>query len=308
MVAWGGRGGLVSRGALLALCHSDFTSWRVEAGEKGNGLCWYNSDRTYLRCCIGEDPDCWQGIWITRELCCYPLTEQSQRCFDSIEEKVEAKIKALRDFQAQAEDAELDDQTLPFCGAVSATAAILLKASVRKMEAEVDQIIDGDLQSLRPQPEIVRTDGPKLFWNMGGTQLARGGDASFGTEQAAHAARDDAMMERCVVLFVPFIDAKFVESTTLPPMALDLERFLKDEGLFVRHGCRYDLSDLVDRLQWLISHDPEAKAIAQNGVAFAHRIPSSGRCFYTLSCHLTCDDYIHYIDRLLRAYAKKLHS
>ena len=43
MVAWGGRGGLVSRGALLALCHSDFTSWRVEAGEKGNGLCWYNS-------------------------------------------------------------------------------------------------------------------------------------------------------------------------------------------------------------------------------------------------------------------------
>eukprot|EP00439_Symbiodinium_sp_Y106_P086387 s275_g32.t3 len=352
MVAWGGRGGLVSRGALLALCHSDFTSWRVEAGEKGNGLCWYNSDRTYLRCCIGEDPDCWQGIWITRELCCYPLTEQSQRCFDSIEEKVEAKIKALRDFQAQAEDAELDDQTLPFCGAVSATAAILLKASVRKMEAEVDQIIDGDLQSLRPQPEIVRTDGPKLFWNMGGTQLARGGDASFGTEQAAHAARDDAMMERCVVLFVPFIDAKFVESTTLPPMALDLERFLKDEGLFAPRlsaedfelykyqialegnsatdrlawqlfmgsvvlipdqpwqvmgplrmlqpwvhfvPLSYDLSDLVDRLQWLISHDPEAKAIAQNGVAFAHR-------------HLTCDDYIHYIDRLLRAYAKKLHS
>ena len=34
---------------------------------------------------------------------------------------------------------------------------------------------------------------------------------------------------------------------------------------------RYDLSDLVDRLQWLISHDAEAKAIAQNGVAFAHR-------------------------------------
>eukprot|EP00439_Symbiodinium_sp_Y106_P086396 s275_g32.t4 len=195
--------------------------------------------------------------------------------------------------------------------------------------------------------------------------LNAGGDASFGTEQAAHAARDDAMMERCVVLFVPFIDAKFVESTTLPPMALDLERFLKDEGLFAPRlsaedfelykyqialegnsatdrlawqlfmgsvvlipdqpwqvmgplrmlqpwvhfvPLSYDLSDLVDRLQWLISHDPEAKAIAQNGVAFAHRIPSSGRCFYTLSCHLTCDDYIHYIDRLLRAYAKKLHS
>ena len=34
---------------------------------------------------------------------------------------------------------------------------------------------------------------------------------------------------------------------------------------------RYDLSDLMDRLQWLISHDAEAKVIAQNGVAFAHR-------------------------------------
>ena len=35
--------------------------------------------------------------------------------------------------------------------------------------------------------------------------------------------------------------------------------------------ARYDLSDLVDRLLWLLSHDAEAKVIAQNGVAFAHR-------------------------------------
>jgi len=34
---------------------------------------------------------------------------------------------------------------------------------------------------------------------------------------------------------------------------------------------RYDLSDLVEKLLWLQSHDEEAKAIALNGVAFAHR-------------------------------------
>ena len=395
------------------------------------------------------------------------MTEQSQRCFDSIEEKVEAKIKALRDFQAQAEDAELDDQVqalrvhmLPyeamlaqpmgmwsfacsvpdspllwsrFCDCCDPAesqceedggrpseedirlqhAKCCFPVYARKtlsVKAEVDQIIDGDLQSLRPQPEIVRTDGPKLFWNMGGTQLARGcvisvhqnttvsscaeshacrdfdcsylravlmalqviqainplpalafvlnaGDETVentlseapvftrtgtrwtntlalpfewqmhpgqcgkklkegmlalersrwedrrsvliwrGTHsnlwvpdcKAAHAARDDAMMERCVVLppgklregvwnfstwlqlprgrllwlsrFVPFIDAKFVESTTLPPMALDLERFLKDEGLFAprlsaedfelyKYQIALEGNSATDRLAW----------------------------------------------------------
>ena len=43
--------------------------------------------------------------------------------------------------------------------------------------------------------------------------------------------------------------------------------------------ARYDLSDLVDRLLWLIAHDAEAKIIAQNGLAFAHRRSHSAfRC------------------------------
>ena len=43
---------------------------------------------------------------------------------------------------------------------------------------------------------------------------------------------------------------------------------------------RYDLSDLVERLQWLRSHDDEAKAIALNGVTFAHRCLASGCVFF----------------------------
>lgn len=59
------------------------------------------------------------------------------------------------------------------------------------------------------------------------------------------------------------------------------------------HPPRYDLSDLVDKLLWLRAHDAEAKQIALNAVAFAHR-------------HLTCDGNIYYLDRLFRAYAAKL--
>ena len=105
--------------------------------------------------------------------------------------------------------------------------------------------------------------------------------------RAAPAAEDDLMMARCVKSppartpawnfstwlqlprgrllwlsrFVPFIDAKLVESSTLPPMAEDLELFLRDEGLF---APRMDAGDFqqfkyqvamegncaTDRLSW----------------------------------------------------------
>ena len=59
----------------------------------------------------------------------------------------------------------------------------------------------------------------------------------------------------------------------------------------ISNHIRYDLSDLLDRLLWLISHDAEAKAIAQNGVAFAHRRMAviervSECCRYSLTCSL----------------------
>ena len=107
--------------------------------------------------------------------------------------------------------------------------------------------------------------------------------------KAAPASRDEAMMARCVTLpagelresvwnlstwlqlprgrliwlsrFVPFIDAKFVESRTLPPMSPDLERFLRDEGLFApwlsaaeveqyKYQIAMEGNSATDRLTW----------------------------------------------------------
>eukprot|EP00927_Polykrikos_kofoidii_P050630 TRINITY_DN44520_c0_g1_i1.p1 TRINITY_DN44520_c0_g1~~TRINITY_DN44520_c0_g1_i1.p1 ORF type:complete len:578 (+),score=47.17 TRINITY_DN44520_c0_g1_i1:33-1736(+) len=58
---------------------------------------------------------------------------------------------------------------------------------------------------------------------------------------------------------------------------------------------RYDLGDLVMRLQWLADHDEEAKRIALRGREFAHR-------------YLTCDAIVYYVDRLLHAYAARLED
>ena len=61
--------------------------------------------------------------------------------------------------------------------------------------------------------------------------------------------------------FASFIDAKFVESTTLPPMSLDLESFLRDEGLFAPRMDGWEFEEYkyqiaiegncaTDRLSW----------------------------------------------------------
>lgn len=55
----------------------------------------------------------------------------------------------------------------------------------------------------------------------------------------------------------------------------------------------YDLSNLVERLEWLREHDDEARQIAHNGAVFAQR-------------YLTCDSNIYYLDRLLRTYASTM--
>eukprot|EP00930_Biecheleria_cincta_P003029 TRINITY_DN10396_c0_g2_i1.p1 TRINITY_DN10396_c0_g2~~TRINITY_DN10396_c0_g2_i1.p1 ORF type:complete len:569 (+),score=76.91 TRINITY_DN10396_c0_g2_i1:31-1707(+) len=76
----------------------------VALDEMGNGLCWYNSDRSYERCCAGEgDQTCWKGLWITAELCCYPLTQRHQQCFDSMEARAETKLERLSARQAAEE-------------------------------------------------------------------------------------------------------------------------------------------------------------------------------------------------------------
>ena len=41
---------------------------------------------------------------------------------------------------------------------------------------------------------------------------------------------------------------------------------------------RYDLSDVIEKLLWLRSHDDEAKTIAMNAVAFAHRSMAGPLC------------------------------
>ena len=106
--------------------------------------------------------------------------------------------------------------------------------------------------------------------------------------KAAPAARDPAMMEKCVTLpqvkrlpawnfttwlqlprgrlvwlsrFVPFIDAKFVESSTVARMAEDLEEFLRDEELIApriqseafgkyKYQIAIEGNSAADRLSW----------------------------------------------------------
>ncbi|CAK9078080.1 unnamed protein product [Durusdinium trenchii] len=81
-----------------------------ESPEAGNGLCWYNSDRSYDRCCRQRDPDCWVGIWVTADLCCYNITQQQQECFDSMEMRVESKLRRLHDMAEMAEEEGLMEQ------------------------------------------------------------------------------------------------------------------------------------------------------------------------------------------------------
>ncbi|CAE7237733.1 Poglut2 [Symbiodinium natans] len=86
----------------------------VDPEDRGNGLCWYNSilaecDRSFHRCCVEADPDCWRGIWAIAELCCHRLTDQHQQCFDDIEERVESKLQSLSILLARAEAAGLQE-------------------------------------------------------------------------------------------------------------------------------------------------------------------------------------------------------
>lgn len=520
--------------------------------ELGNGLCWYNSDRSFHRCCVEADPDCWTGIWIIEELCCHPLSQQHLECFASLENRVERKLITLKTLLDQAEEADylqsavfsyevslaqplgmwawacsVPDSPMiwsPNCECCEPAEVYCEDTSLRPPEEEVwdeftrccfpvysrktfahlpddlRESMTSQLEALRPRRDSIVKRGPQLHWDLGkeahvngclisvhedGTvsscpesHACHGFDCSYlravllalnviqstrplpklsfvlnaaddvvdhdlsevpvftrvgtrwtstivlpsewqmhpaqchrklkegmvamerfrwedrkavliwrGTHsnlwaedcKAAPAARDPAMMEKCVTLpqvkrlpvwnfttwlqlprgrlvwlsrFVPFIDAKFVESSTVARMAEDLEEFLRDEELIAPRiqseafgkykyqiaiegnsaadrlswqlfmgalvlipdqpwqlmapmhllqpwvhfvPVSYDLSDLVDRLLWLIAHDAEAKSIAQNGLAFAHR-------------HLTCDDYIHYVDRMLRTYAEKLEE
>ncbi|CAK0829351.1 unnamed protein product [Prorocentrum cordatum] len=67
----------------------------------GNGLCWYNSDRTYSRCCAGGDAaraGCWSGPWYTEDFCCHPLPPGHERCFQEIEGRALAKLAVLERF------------------------------------------------------------------------------------------------------------------------------------------------------------------------------------------------------------------
>jgi len=57
---------------------------------------------------------------------------------------------------------------------------------------------------------------------------------------------------------------------------------------------KYDLSDLLEKVQWLQDHDDEAQRIARNSREFALQ-------------YLSCDHIIYYVDRLLRAYAERLN-
>lgn len=48
----------------------------------------------------------------------------------------------------------------------------------------------------------------------------------------------------------------------------------------------YDLSDLVERIEWLVSHDEEARTIAENAVAFSKHFLSAGFQQYHLENEL----------------------
>ena len=56
---------------------------------------------------------------------------------------------------------------------------------------------------------------------------------------------------------------------------------------------RYDLADVVEKLAWLREHDDQARDIASNAKVFAMR-------------YFSCDAIVHYVDRLLRAWAERL--
>ena len=97
--------------AVGMICHATLILFLAagadpDPADGGNGLCWYNSDRSYERCCgPTADPDCWVGIWVTADLCCHPMTAQQQECFDSMESRVESKLKRLHDMTSAAEQA-----------------------------------------------------------------------------------------------------------------------------------------------------------------------------------------------------------
>lgn len=93
------------------VAEADRNELEVEEGDQlGNGLCWYNSNRNYTRCCVDADPECWIGIWVTADLCCHAMSQQQQQCFDSMESRVEAKLQKLHQIIQMAEDAGLEKE------------------------------------------------------------------------------------------------------------------------------------------------------------------------------------------------------
>ena len=67
-------------------------------------------DRTYTRCCVDGDPECWIGIWVTADLCCHSMSKQQQLCFDSMESRVESKLQKLRQIIEVAQEAGLQKE------------------------------------------------------------------------------------------------------------------------------------------------------------------------------------------------------
>ncbi|CAE8595444.1 unnamed protein product, partial [Polarella glacialis] len=75
-----------------------------EDAEEGNGLCWYNTDKTFRRCCEEGDVagDCWTGLGFTPELCCRPPSVELLQCYQDMEARTERKYKDLQELEAIA--------------------------------------------------------------------------------------------------------------------------------------------------------------------------------------------------------------
>ena len=73
------------------------------------------------------------------------------------------------------------------------------------------------------------------------------------------------------VLHLFLTSVQFVSYSLLPHILIVGFKKLFIRVLSVSPMVRYDLSDVIEKLLWLRSHDDEAKTIAMNAVAFAHR-------------------------------------